>query len=152
MSHVILMLHPMLGVLFILANVWIFADSLQLGPGNKGRVVKLCFLSAILMWLTYLIGGYWYVVYFAADKKIILGGPWPAAHTFFMEMKEHVLLMLVLLATYLPIAAKEKQPVAGAERSILLWVSGLNVLLGLVMDGAGAIISMGAKVALLLKV
>jgi hypothetical protein len=33
----------------------------------------------------------------------------------------------------------------------VLWVAGLIVLIGMTMDGSGAIIGMGAKVALLAK-
>ena len=103
------------------------------------------------MWLAYLIGGYWYVLYYGADKALIKSGPWPFAHGFFMETKEHVFLMLLLLATFLPIAAYGKLVEFRSSRILVLWTSALVVLMGLAMEGAGAFISMGAKVALLAK-
>jgi hypothetical protein len=112
---------------------------------------KGCEHGAVFMWLAYLIGGYWYVVFYATDKALILKGPWPFAHNFVMEMKEHVILMLLLLATYLPIAASSNLFANRSARSIVLWVAGLIVLIGMTMDGSGAIIGMGAKVALLAK-
>jgi hypothetical protein len=101
------------------------------------------------MWLAYLVGGYWYLVFYYTDKAIILKGPWPFAHSFFMEMKEHVAIMLLLLATYLPIAAASNTAANKAARKIVLWVVGLIVMIGVAIDGAGAIIGIGVKVALL---
>jgi predicted membrane channel-forming protein YqfA (hemolysin III family) len=66
-----------------------------------------------------------------------------------MEMKEHVAIMLLLLATYLPIAAASNTAVNKAARKVVLWVTGLIVLIGVAIDGAGAIIGIGVKVALL---
>jgi len=106
--------------------------------------------AAVFMWLAFLIGGYWYVVFYKTDKNIILKGPWPFAHNFFMETKEHLVIMLLLLVTYLPIAAANDLANRGA-RQVMLWVSGLIVLLALLMEGEGGIIAMGVKVALLAK-
>ena len=66
-----------------------------------------------------------------------------------MEMKEHVVIMLLLLTTYLPIAAWHNLDLNKATRKVVLWVTGLIILIGVAMDGAGAIIGLGVKVALL---
>ncbi len=107
--------------------------------------------AAIVMWLAFLIGGYWYVFYYKADKALILNGPWPFAHNFFMETKEHLVIMLLLLATYLPIAAANNLAANRDARRLVLCVSGLIALLALLAEGEGAIIAMGVKVALLPK-
>jgi len=91
------------------------------------------------------------VVFYSTDKALILKGPWPFAHEFFMEMKEHVVLMLLLLATYLPIASSSNLFVNKSSRNVVLWVAGLIALIGMAMDGSGAIIGMGAKIGLLAK-
>ncbi|MEW5774899.1 MAG: hypothetical protein AB1916_15385 [Thermodesulfobacteriota bacterium] len=149
MSTLVMMSHALLGVLFIFTSVWFFVEALNATPENQARIRAAARLAAALMWLTYLAGGWWYVLHYGADKALILKGPWPFAHEFFMETKEHVLLMIVLLATYLPLAT------AGVDlsqnrsaRTLALWVAALMVGLGLAMDGAGAIISLGAKLAL----
>jgi hypothetical protein len=59
--------------------------------------------------------------------------------------------MLLLLATFLAIVVQGAAAKSKASRSVVLWVSGLVVLMGLAMEGAGAFISMGVKVALLAK-
>jgi polyferredoxin len=101
------------------------------------------------MWLTYIAGGYWYVVFYGGEKAIIKQGPWPFSHSFYMEMKEHIFLMLLLLSTYLPIVAWNDIVNQLPSRKLLLWTSAIVIVLSLVMEGAGAIISMGVKVSLL---
>jgi hypothetical protein len=150
-SDVILMTHVLFGMLCIVSAVWVFVDVLNANEANQARIKGLSVAVAVFMWLAYLIGGYWYVVFYATDKALILKGPWPFAHDFFMEMKEHVALMLLLLATYLPIAASSNLFSNRSARSVVLCVAGLIALIGMTLDGSGAIIGMGAKVALLAK-
>jgi hypothetical protein len=144
-----LMAHVLFGMLCIIAAVWLFVDVLNANEGNQTRIKTMSIAVAVLMWLAYLIGGYWYLVFYVADKAVILKGPWPFAHKFFMEMKEHVVIMLLLLTTFLPIAASNNLGSNKAARKLMLWVVGLVVLIGVAMDGSGAIISIGTKVGLM---
>jgi hypothetical protein len=150
-NNVLLLIHPALGGLAMLSALWVFVDTLNVSEASLSRIKNISILCAVLMWLTYIIGGYWYVVYYAPDKAVIKAGPWPFAHGFFMETKEHVFLMLLLLATYLPIAASANLVASKAARKVVLWVAGLIVPISLSMEGSGAIISIGVKIGLLLK-
>ena len=58
-------------------------------------------------------------------------------------------ILLLLVVTYLPIAASENLVKNKDARKLVLWVTATIALLALAMDGEGAIISMGVKVALL---
>jgi len=149
MTEIVLMAHVLFGMLCIVGGVWLFVDVLHANEANQGRIRTMSIAVAIMMWLAYLVGGYWYLTFYAADKAIILKGPWPFAHSFFMEMKEHVAIMLLLLVTYLPIAAASNTAANKGARKLVLWVVGLIVLIGIAIDGAGAIIGIGAKVALM---
>ena len=151
MKEIILLLHPAFGVLAILTTVWVFVEALNASEASESRIKKASILTAVFIWLTYIVGGYWYVFYYGSDKAIIKAGPWPFGHNFFMEVKEHVFLMLLLLATYLPIASFGKISSSKAARKVVLWTSGLIVALGLSMEGAGSIISTSAKIGLLFK-
>ena len=151
MSYFSLMSHAVLGSLLGLAGVWVFVDVLNVKEENQGRIRVMSLIIAGLMWLTYLLAGYFYVVYYYVDKAFILKGPWAFAHDFFMESKEHVVMMLLLLATYLPIAAYNNLVANKGARKIMLWATGVLVLTTVAMEGAGAIISMGVRVALLCK-
>lgn len=150
-NELILMLHPTFGVLAMIAAVWVFVETLNASEANSGRIRSAGLVAAILMWLAYIVGGYWYVLYYGADKTLINAGPWEFSHSFVMETKEHVFLMLLLLATLLAIVVRGDVARVKATRHLVLWVSGLVVLMGLAMEGAGAFISMGVKVALLAK-
>ena len=117
--------------------------------GMPARIRAAGVLTAVLIWLAYIVGGYFYVLFYGADKALILQGPWTYSHSFFMETKEHAFFMLLILATFLGIAVQGKVGSSQAARKLVLYVSGLVVLMVFAMDGAGAMISMGVKVALL---
>ena len=150
-NEMVLLAHPTFGALAIMAAVWVFVETLNVGPSNISRLRTVCFLGAGLMWLTYVVGGYWYVTQNGVDKAIIKAGPWPFAHSFFMEMKEHVFLMLLLLATFMPIAASADLSKNLGARKLVLWVAAFVVLTGFALEGSGALISMGTKVGLMAK-
>lgn len=149
MNEIILMSHVLFGMLTIVTAVWVFVDVLNANEANQERIHALSYVVPALMWLAYLVGGYWYVVHYGGDKALILKGPWPFAHRFFMEMKEHVAIMLLLLTTFLPIAASANLAVNKAARKLVLCVDALIILIGIALDGSGAIIGIGVKVALL---
>jgi hypothetical protein len=151
MNVFLLMTHVLLGVFCIIATVWIFVDALHAGEGNRRRIRLLSRLVAVAMWLVFLTAGYWYVNFYAPDKAIILKGPWPLAHSFFMETKEHLVITLLLLTNYLPLVAGNNFVADRNARKLLLWTAALVVLLALAMEGEGAIIAMGVKVSLLHK-
>jgi hypothetical protein len=151
MTELILMAHVAFGMACMLTTVWIFVDVLHASDTSQARIRNLCRAAAVFMWLAFCTAGYWYVVFYKVDKAIILKGPWPFAHSFFMETKEHLVIMLLLLVTYLPIAANNNLLANQDARRVVLWVAGAIVLLALMMEGEGAIIAMGVKVALLAK-
>ena len=151
MTELILMAHVLFGVACLITAVWIFVEVLHASETNQARIRKLSWTAAVFMWLAFCIAGYWYVVFYKVDKAIILKGPWPFAHSFFMETKEHLVILLLLLVTYLPIAASNNLVANQDARRVVLWVSGMIALMALMMEGEGAIIAMGVKVALLVK-
>lgn len=151
MNEVILMAHVLFGVGCLLTTLWVLVDTLNASPKNLARIHWLSKLAAACMWVAFAIGGYWYVVFYQVDKAIILQGPWPLAHKFFMETKEHLVILLLLLATYLPIAAAGNLVANRDARRVVLAVAALIVGLALTAEGDGAIIAMGVKMGLLAR-
>ena len=143
------MLHVLFGVACLMTTAWVFVDVVNASDANQGRIKKMSYAAALCMWLAFLIGGYWYIFFFPADKAIILKGPWPFAHSFFMETKEHLVILLLMLATYLPIVASQNLAASKEARRLVLWVAGTVILLALLMEGEGGIIATGVKVGLL---
>jgi len=147
MSDVILLAHSTFGVLGTLAALWVFVEALNATERNAGRIRRVASFAACFLVITWILGGYWYVHFYPADRALILSGPWPFAHTLFMETKEHLFYITLILALFLPIAAKEKLYANSAARKMVLCVAMLMVLSGLAIEGAGAIINHGAKIA-----
>ena len=147
MSDVILFAHPTFGVLGILASVWVFVEALNASEANRSRLRLAAFVVAGCIVLAAVFGGYWYTVFYGHEKAIILKGPWPWAHNFVMETKEHLFFVPLILALYLPIVAAKKLAVNKAARVMVIVVATLVALNSLAMEGAGAAIDYGVKVA-----
>jgi hypothetical protein len=151
-KEVFLFSHAIFGTWGALAAVWVLVETLNLRAETLNRVRFASILVAVLMWLSYFLGGYFYVNFYVADRAIILAGPWPWAHRFATEAKEHLFFVLLLLATYLPIVARDPYLLKEkANRVLMMTVSGLVGALVMAMDGFGAIIILGVKMGLLQK-
>jgi len=146
---ILLFAHPTFGVLGMIAAVWVFVEALNASEGNVRRVRWAALTVTGCIVLAWILGGYWYVHFYGPEKAIILKGPWPFAHNLFMETKEHLFFIPLILALYLPIAAWDKLFSSKAARSMVLAVSALIVLNALAIEGAGAVINYGVKVAFL---
>jgi hypothetical protein len=146
----VMMVHVALGVIGIMFAVALFVDVLNVNEGNIERIKKLSLAVAVLIVLAYIIGGYWYVVYYGHDRDIIKAGQWPWAHNYFMEVKEHLFFVMLLLGIYLPIAVYRNAPLMEKEkRCLVLWICALIVVLGFFMEGAGGIIGKGVTMGLM---
>lgn len=147
MSDIILFAHPTFGVLGILASVWILVEALNASETNQGRIRFAAYTVTACIMAAWVLGGFWYVNYYYAEKAIILKGPWPFAHTLFMETKEHLFFIPLILALYLPIVAARKLASNAAARVMVMVAATFIILNGLAIEGAGAIVNYGAKVA-----
>ncbi|MGD1153792.1 MAG: hypothetical protein ABR911_13100 [Syntrophales bacterium] len=146
----VMMTHVALGVIGIMFAVALFVDVLNVNEGNIERIKKLSLAVAVLIVLAYIIGGYWYVVYYGHDRDIIKAGQWPWAHNYFMEVKEHLFFVMLLLGIYLPIAVYRNGPLMEKEkRCLVLGICALIVVLGFFMEGAGGIIGKGVTMGLM---
>ena len=148
-SDVILLAHAAFGVLGCLAALRVFVETINARPANAGRIRAAALVTALLMTAGWICGGYWYVHFYPPEKALILGGPWPFAHNFFMETKEHLFFIVAILAFLLPITTRESLHSNSAARTLVLSVAGLIVVTGLSVEAAGAIIDHGVKIALL---
>ncbi len=150
MREFLLMVHPTTGALAIFCAIWFVVEVLNASESNRGRIRLSAALSAVLIVATWIAGGYWYVVYYAADKAIILKSAWPFAHTFFMEAKEHAFFITLVLSIYLAIIARKEDFVRNrSARTLALWVAVMVVLSAFAMEGAGSLIAMGVRVGLM---
>ena len=148
-KDIILLAHAALGVTGSMGALWVFVEALSATSENARRIQTAALVAAVCMAAAWICGGYWYVHFYPADKALILKGPWPFAHDVFMETKEHLFFITGILAFLLPFTTREKLYANPAARILVLSVAGLIVVTGLAVEGAGAIIDHGVKVALL---
>jgi hypothetical protein len=147
--------HVVFGVFGILAAFWVVVEAANSSKANQRRLKLASIATTLFMWLSYLMGGWWYVVYYGAaesssDKSIILAGPWKWSHSFFMEAKEHIFFMLILLSILLPIVTFRNQIFKDKKiRNLTIVIALTIVVLGLGMEGFGAMISKGVKMSLM---
>ena len=148
-NDAILLAHATLGVLGTLAALWVFVETLNAGEENASRIRAAALGVTVCMVAAWIVGGYWYLHFYPMERALILAGPWPLAHSVFMETKEHLFLVTLILSLYLPIAAADNLHANASARRMVLSVAMLIVLTGMVLEGSGAIIDHGVKVALL---
>ena len=146
---IILLAHAAFGVTGCMAALWVFVEALSARPESARRIQTAALVAAISMAAAWICGGYWYVQFYPAEKALILKGPWPFAHDLFMETKEHLFFITGILAFLLPITTRERSYANPVARKLVLSVAGLIVMTGLAVEGAGAIINHGVKVALI---
>jgi uncharacterized membrane protein len=146
-SDMILFAHPTVGVLGILASVWVLVEALNATDRNQTRTRVFAWIAALCIIAAWILGGYWYTLYYAPEKAIILKGPWPWAHDIVMETKEHLFFIPLILALFLPIAAAKNLARNTAARAVVIATVLFMIVSGLAIEGAGALINFGVKVA-----
>lgn len=141
--------HVIFGVWGVIMTVWLLVEVLNASEKNLRRMKIVSALSAVFNWLAYIWGGWWYVKFYGLDKAKILKGPFPAGHDIFMETKEHVFFILLILATFLPIIIYNNNLFENKNaRKLAFVVAILMIILGFGMEGAGSFITQGLRLGL----
>ncbi|KXG44406.1 hypothetical protein TEPIDINF_001955 [Tepidibacillus infernus] len=146
--------HVMFGVWGIIMAVWALVELLNVNEKNIKRLRIVSVLSSVFIWISYIVGGWWYWVYYGAqdvgDKFIIKAGSFPAAHAFFMEAKEHIFFILLLASMVLPIIAYNDKLIGNKHiQKLAISVAIISIVLGFGMEGMGSMITKGVKLGLL---
>lgn len=140
----------MLAVFGVITAVWAFVEVLNISEKNLKRINTAGILTAIFMVLTWITSGFWYITYYAADKALILKGPWSFAHNLLMESKEHVFFIILILSLLLPIVSIKNNLIENkSARTLVLAITTIIILGSLMLEGAGAVISFAVRMSLL---
>lgn len=141
--------HVVFAVWGLFVALWLIAEVVNISAKNPSRIKTASWVQAVFQWISFLTGGWWYYTYYAADKAIILKGPFPQGHNFFMETKEHVFLVLLLLSTFIPIIVYQNNLITNAPaRKLVIVTASLLIILGFVMEGSGSLIVQAVKMGL----
>jgi hypothetical protein len=145
MSDLVLLLHVVFGVLTALGGLVVLMEALLL-PASSRRLLWSAAVVAGCCWVAFVAGGAWYLTGYGVGKTYILNGPRPWAHEIVMEVKEHVFLLLLLVATMLPmLVAEYRRRDERGMRVVVGTAAGLVTLLALLMEGFGGIINSGVR-------
>jgi hypothetical protein len=133
---VLIGLHLGFAIIGIDAFLWLLGEVVA----NAGSVRRRLFAAGIGLVgyiLTWIIGGYYYVVFYGSlVKPVIKAGNAPWAHTIAMEAKEHIFLFVVPIAITIYLLARLDEN----ELQTLRLRSGL---IGLIVIAAGLGLSFG---------
>jgi len=149
MANLLVAMHAMTGILSIFAFLVVFVELLSPTKKVIKRIKIFALIGTILIFISWTIGGYYYVIYYGPDvKPAIKEGSSPWVHSVVMETKEHVFLFLPFLAILITgmifssdINLLENHKV----KSYVLIICALIILLGLAITGMGYLISAGAR-------
>lgn len=147
LQTIALILHVLAGVGGVIAAYALWMGLLHFKPNFK-KVLRYAGWSFIFYAITWVTGGYYYLTYYGSKvKPVILASAYPWAHTLMTELKEHLFLFLPFLAVviYLVVRGQQQQLLEQPKiRRALLWLVGVDVVLGIVVTLAGASISAAA--------
>ena len=155
-----ILIHASTGMLATVTSVWLTVELFHAKNNTNAQRIKYgAILVNIFVWLSYLIGGWYYVFdYSTVDKYIIKGSTdlgfsgslWTFAHGFFTESKEHFYFIGILLALYLLLLAfRTDFATDDKARRLMLVLAVTLVLGGMVLEGWGAIMSMGVRLGMI---
>ncbi|HEY4484429.1 MAG TPA: hypothetical protein VI978_01765 [Candidatus Paceibacterota bacterium] len=146
---VLIGMHLGFAIVGIDAFLWYLGELATKSRSEKRKGLKLAAIAGIIGFaLSWLAGGYYYVVYYGKlVKPVIKAGTAPWAHAVAMEAKEHIFLFILPLAvTALILALLDKKEFENHNlRRISMLLAGVIVFLSLAIGGMGFIISAAAR-------
>lgn len=144
--------HAFLGELGAMMFLWVFIELLNPTEQRIGRALKVALMGVLFLFLSWLVGGYYYVnIYGSAVKPLIKAGPLPWTHGIITETKEHVFLFLPFLSVLtLGLIKGFKDSLSENRRAqiAILILAITIVLLAFSIAGMGFLISSGFRAAL----
>lgn len=137
-----LVIHVLSGVIAIGIHNVVLMHLLKKVP-DYAFIARIAWASVVLFLLSWATSAYYYVTYYgSAVKPRILAGETPFAHTFLMEAKEHIFLLLPFMAISIALLAEylRRQPDDALRKSTAL-LTLTALALGVAITGAGIYIS-----------
>lgn len=145
-------LHILFGVIAIDAFLWAFAEVLKASPERIQKAKKAVLIGVIALFITWAIGGFYYVNFYPDVRAIIKAGPASWAHYISMETKEHAFIIVPLFGLMVLGLLKKY----GAElltspkfKKLMLWNLVFLTLASFSMAFFGFLVSYGARLGLL---
>lgn len=157
-NEILMLIHATMGSGAILASTWLLVELFNAKDSNIQRIKIASVITNVFVWLSYILGGWYYVYdYSTLDKYIIKGSTeldftgslWKFAHGFFTESKEHFFFLGIVIALYVLILAYRTSFVTDKKsRQAMIVLVAILVIGGLTLEGFGAIMAMGVRLGM----
>lgn len=144
----LLIVHVIIGLIGVIGSYMVVMTLLksQVSVRRLRITSAAAFLSYMVAWFT---GGYYYWFYYGpVVKPLIKAGDYVWAHNVVMEAKEHIFLMLPILAfTVLGISlwSSDRLSTDSAFKTSVIYLASVTLALAVSMAIGGIIISGGAR-------
>jgi len=159
-NELLILIHASTGSLATVTSVWLAVELFHAKNNTNAQRIKFsAILVNVFVWLSYIIGGWYYVFdYSTVDKYIIKGSTdlgfsgslWTFAHGFFTESKEHFYFIGILIALYVLLLAYRTDFANDNKARHLMFVLAVTLLVGgIVLEGWGAIMAMGVRLGMI---
>ncbi|HEY4519643.1 MAG TPA: hypothetical protein VJH33_01220 [Candidatus Paceibacterota bacterium] len=138
----LLIIHVLSGVVAIGMHNVVLMHLLKKAP-NYVFVSRVAWSAVALFFLSWTTSAYYYVTYYgSAVKPRILAGATPVAHTFFMETKEHIFLLLPFVAISIALATTYLRANAdGRLRKSTAFLTFIALTIGITVAASGILVS-----------
>ena len=136
-------LHLGFAIIGIDSFLWLLGNLKDNGGSSRSRVITAS-VGVISFTMSWLAGGYYYVVYYGnLVKPVVKSSAAPWVHDIIMETKEHIFLLIIPLAmTILFITLLSREDMERLKlRRLTLWLAITVAVLGLLIGAMGFIIS-----------
>lgn len=157
-NEILMLIHATMGSGAILASTWLLVELFNAKDSNIQRIKIASVITNVFIWLSYILGGWYYVYeYSIVDKYIIKGSTdlgftgslWEFAHGFFTESKEHFFFLGIVIALYVLLLAYRTSFVTDKKsRQTMMVLVAILLVGGLVLEGFGAIMAMGVRLGM----
>ncbi|MGL1893054.1 MAG: hypothetical protein OCD02_15575 [Spirochaetaceae bacterium] len=135
-------LHVLFATLGIVLALFVIIKVFKVKQKSNKNIFIISCISTVSICFSYLFGGLLYVLHYGGHKAIIKASEKAWAHGIIMETKEHIFLILILLALMLPPFVKNSDFLKGKDsKKIVITTALLITILGLFMGYFGSIIT-----------
>lgn len=151
-TKIMLLLHAMLGDFGGVCFIWVFIEIINKTSAGLKRAKVVSIVGTTLAFLAWLSGGYYYLTYYGSTvKPVIKASELKWAHGIVMEIKEHVFLIIPILALVITILMQSINRWDDMNKNVEKSLSVLSIfafLLSFLMAGMGALIAISARSAI----
>lgn len=145
--NLIFLVQPAFGVFAAIAATWTLVEVLNNVEEGLRRAGTAALAAAALIWLSAAVATFLHFKVYGSVKGA--ADSWVFAHGYVVAVREHLFILLVLTASYLPIVVCGNHLMVNpGARRLAITISALVAILALGIETLGALVDMETRSAL----